>query len=171
MLAYRASGPRAAEDKNDAAPAQALVANEAIRRDQAATAGAQPPERRSRIAGQVAEAPADEFALADRVGRQTPSGAQAKEKAELQAAGAEAAAAQKAQAPLQIASARVAGGAVAGFANTGAVTPSGTPARYSIAPIGSGSQVETGVAADGAISFRTIDAATGTITITHVYAQ
>jgi hypothetical protein len=88
MLAYRASVPRAAEDKNDAAPAQALVANEAVRRDQAAPPAAQPAERRSRIA--VAEAPADEFALADRVGRQSPSGAQAKEKAELQAAGAEA---------------------------------------------------------------------------------
>jgi hypothetical protein len=42
-------------------------------------------------------------------------------------------------------------------------------ARFAILPSTPGAQTEMGVAADGAISFRSVDAASGTITITHVY--
>jgi hypothetical protein len=42
-------------------------------------------------------------------------------------------------------------------------------ARFAILPSTPGTQTEMGVAADGAISFRSVDAASGTITITHVY--
>jgi hypothetical protein len=44
-----------------------------------------------------------------------------------------------------------------------------TKARFAILPSTPGAQTEMGVAADGAISFRSVDAASGTITITHVY--
>ena len=43
--------------------------------------------------------------------------------------------------------------------------------NYRIVPVLAGSQTEMGVAGNGAVSFRTVDAATGTITITHVYAH
>jgi hypothetical protein len=170
-LAYRGRAPQDAEDKRDAASAQALLTNERAGRDQAAPAVTQSAENLRRIPGQVAaEAPGDEFALADRADRQVPSREQGKEKAELES-GDRAAAAQKGQAPVRIAAARATGGAVASYANTAPTARPGAATRYSISPVTSGSQVETGVAADGAISFRTVDAATGAITITHVYAQ
>ncbi len=169
-LAYQASDRRVSEDKRDAAPAEAAVGNEGVGRGQAASAVTQSAENQRRISARAAaNTAADEFALADRADRQAPPREQGKGKTEMPAGAGEAA--QKAQTPLQIAAARTSGGAVGSLANTGPAAAQGAATRYSIVPVGSGSQVETGVAADGAISFRTVDATTGTVTITHVYAQ
>ncbi len=171
-LAYRGSASQAAEDKRAAAPAQVQLANEGAGRDQAVQSPGRQAENRLRTSGQVAaaEAAADDLALRDRADRNVPLREQGKEKAELQAGSAEASG-QKAQARVRIAAARSVGGAAPNYANAGPAPQSGTAPRYSIVPVGSDSPVEMGVAADGAISFRTVDAATGMVTITHVYAQ
>jgi hypothetical protein len=75
---------------------------------------------------------------------------------------------QKAQAYLRISAANEQRGASSLFQNAGGAAPA-TKTRFAILSSTPGAQTEMGVAADGAISFRSVDAASGTITITHVY--
>ena len=75
---------------------------------------------------------------------------------------------QQAQASLRISAANEQRGASSLFQNAGGAAPA-TKTRFAILASAPGAQTEMGVAADGAISFRSVDAASGTITITHVY--
>ena len=75
---------------------------------------------------------------------------------------------QQAQASLRTSAANEQRGASSLFQNAGGAAPA-TKTRFAILASAPGAQTEMGVAADGAISFRSVDAASGTITITHVY--
>jgi hypothetical protein len=75
---------------------------------------------------------------------------------------------QQAQASLRISAANEQRGASSLFHSAGGAAPA-TKTRFAILASAPGAQTEMGVAADGAISFRSVDAASGTITITHVY--
>jgi len=75
---------------------------------------------------------------------------------------------QQAQASLRASAANGPQGASSSAYSAGGAAPA-TKARFAILPSTPGTQTEMGVAADGAISFRSVDAASGTITITHVY--
>jgi hypothetical protein len=74
---------------------------------------------------------------------------------------------QQAQTSLRVSAANEPRGAATLFSAGGAAPT--TKTRVAILPSTPGGQTEMGVAADGAISFRSVDAASGTITITHVY--
>jgi hypothetical protein len=74
---------------------------------------------------------------------------------------------QQAQTSLRVSAANEPRGAATLFSAGGAAPA--TKTRFAILSSTPGAQTEMGVAADGAISFRSVDAASGTITITHVY--
>jgi hypothetical protein len=104
---------------------------------------------------------ADELALRDRAADRDSA---SQDKAE---------AAANAPRPEQQASLRVAPASQPQGASSLAYSAGGGSAaaktRVAILPSTPGAQTEMGVAADGAISFRSVDAVSGTITITHVY--
>jgi hypothetical protein len=75
---------------------------------------------------------------------------------------------QQAQASLRTSAANEPQRASSSVYSAGGAAPA-MKARFAILPSTPGAQTEMGVAADGAISFRSVDAASGTITITHVY--